>query len=146
MLTAVYTEQAAEALGPAGDGLHAIAEFEPFTGAGEGVAEWRALMERAGVPLNSFAEGGYVAASAFVEALRAIRGEVTRASVTQALRDLGEHRSPLMGTPYAFAEAPAHNPNRAVKVVRLQDGAWETVSQDWLRPDVASDWLAAGAR
>ena len=40
-------------------------------------------MTSAGVPLTSFAQGGYLAATIFVDALRAIDGEITRESVAE---------------------------------------------------------------
>lgn len=132
-LTTAYNEDIGAALAAAGiDGLYANAEFEPFTVRSETLAAWRDLMKQAGVTQSAFAEGGYIAASAFVELLRSIKGDITRESVNRAL-DTFTYQTPLMGTPYTFGTAETHNPNQASKFVRLKAGKWEVVDNEWVR-------------
>ena len=131
-LTSYYTDAIASQLGSAGNGLRANSEFEPYGSDAEALDDWKALMTSSGVPLTSFAQGGYLAATIFVEALRSIDGEVTRESVAQALLDLEPYETPLLGTPYTFGLGDAHAPNQASKFVELRDGAWVTAADDWV--------------
>ena len=68
-LTSNYTDKVAQTLGAAGEGLYANSEFEPYGGSAPSLADWKQTMTAAGVPLNSFAQGGYLAATYFVQAL-----------------------------------------------------------------------------
>ncbi|MEU5868167.1 ABC transporter substrate-binding protein [Nonomuraea sp. NPDC047529] len=134
MTTAPYTEAVAKALGPDGDGMYANAEFEPFTEADSpALKDWRELMTSKNVPLTSFGQGGYLAATYFVDTLRTIKGPITRESVTAAFRALKPVQTPMTGTPYEFGQAARHFSNRAGKIVRLKDGAWHVVTPEWVR-------------
>lgn len=132
MLSAAYTDRIARALGGAGNGMYAVSAFEPFSGSAGALGDWRTLMNAGKVPLNSFSQAGYVAANVMVDALKRVKGEITRQSVTAALRGLKNYRSPLMGSPYNFGSG-ANNPNQSVKIVRLRGGQWVTVNTTWLR-------------
>jgi branched-chain amino acid transport system substrate-binding protein len=131
-LTSNYTDKVAQTLGAAGEGLYANSEFEPYGGSAPSLADWKQTMTAAGVPLNSFAQGGYLAATDFIQALRSIHGEINRESVTAALHALTSVSNPLVGTPYSFAPADKHNSNRASKFVQLKGGTWVTVTPDWI--------------
>ncbi|MCY3616439.1 MAG: ABC transporter substrate-binding protein [Acidimicrobiaceae bacterium] len=132
-LTSGYTEAVAEQLGPTGNGLVLASEFEPFTDLdSEVLADWRTLMNEAGVPLTSFAEGGYLAATIMVGVLEGIEGEITRESVAAALLGFEPVDTGLTGTPYAFGEGDAHGSNRAAKFVELVDGEWVVKTPEWI--------------
>ena len=131
-LTSYYTDSIASQLGSAGNGLRANSEFEPYGSDSPVLDDWRSLMTDAGVPLTSFAQGGYIAATIFVEALRGIDGEITRGSVAEAMRTLEPYETPLLGTPYTFGPGETHAPNQASKFVELRDGEWVTVADDWV--------------
>jgi branched-chain amino acid transport system substrate-binding protein len=131
-LTSNYTDKVAQTLGADGEGLYANSEFEPYGGSSTALADWKQTMTAAGVPLNSFAQGGYLAATDFVQAVRGIKGEINRESVSAALSTLTSVANPLVGTPYSFAPADKHNSNRASKFVQLKGGAWVTVTPDWI--------------
>ncbi|MCY3890028.1 MAG: ABC transporter substrate-binding protein [bacterium] len=131
-LTSYYTDSIASQLGSAGNGLRANSEFEPYGSDSPVLDDWRSLMTDAGVPLTSFAQGGYIAATIFVEALRGINGEITRESVAEAMRTLEPYETPLLGTPYTFGPGETHAPNQASKFVELRDGEWVTVADDWV--------------
>lgn len=132
-LTSGYTAAVAEQLGATGNGLVLASEFEPFTDTDSAaLSDWRALMEEAGVPQTSFAEGGYLAATIMVGVLAGIDGEITRESVAAALLGLEPVDTGLTGTPYAFGEGDAHGSNRAAKFVELVDGAWVVKTPEWI--------------
>ena len=131
-LTSYYTDSIASQLGSAGNGLRANSEFEPYGSDSPALDDWRLLMTDAGVPLTSFAQGGYIAATIFVEALQGIDGEITRESVAEAMRTLEPYETPLLGTPYTFGPGETHAPNQASKFVELRDGEWVTVADDWV--------------
>lgn len=132
-LTSGYTAAVAEQLGATGNGLVLASEFEPFTDTDSAALnDWRALMEEAGVPPTSFAQGGYLAATIMVGVLAGIDGEITRESVASALLGLEPVDTGLTGTPYAFGAGDAHGSNRAAKFVELVDGAWVVKTPEWI--------------
>lgn len=132
-LTSAYTETAYETLKQQGTlGLYANSEFLPFTGDDPALDGWRQTLTDAGVEHTSLSIGGYVSAEILVEVLRGIDGEITRESVTAAFRGLDEVESPLMGMPFTFGDAAAHNPNRASMMVQATETGWETIG-DWVR-------------
>ncbi|GIH70941.1 ABC transporter substrate-binding protein [Sphaerimonospora thailandensis] len=134
MTTAPYTDAVAKALGTDGDGMYANAEFEPFTQAdSSALADWRSLMTEKNVPLTSFGQGGYLAATHLVDTLRSIQGPITRESVAKAFKELKPIESPLTGTPYEFGDAAGHMSNKAGKIVQLEGGQWRVVTPDWVR-------------
>jgi branched-chain amino acid transport system substrate-binding protein len=130
--TSGFTEQVAEALGDAGQGLLANSEFIPFNSDDPALDEWRSIMEANDVPLTSFAIGGYLAAKIIVDTMSGIDGEVTRESVNAALAALESYETPLLGNPYSFGVADAHNPNRSSMIVELVDGTWTTPTGEWI--------------
>lgn len=131
-LTSYYTDAIAGQLGSAGNGLQANSEFEPYGSTSPVLDDWRQLMIDSGVALTSFAQGGYLAATIFVDVLGGIDGEITRESVATALLALNRYDTPLLGTPYSFGDAPIHAPNQASKFVVLRDGAWVTALDEWV--------------
>ncbi|WP_067815655.1 ABC transporter substrate-binding protein [Actinomadura kijaniata] len=136
-LTSTYTDQAARAFGPAGRDVVALSEFEPYSDEDSAAAkDWRALMTERNVPLTSFAQGGYLAATHLVTVLKGIRGDVTRDAVTKAFKGLRPLPSPMTGTPFGFGGGDAHATNLAGKFVRPGNGSWTVLTPDWVRlPD-----------
>lgn len=131
-LASAYTETALEALMQQGTpGLYVNSEFIPFSGDDPALDDLRATLTAADVPLTSLSIGGVVSAEILVDVLRGIDGEITRESVTAAFRALDEISHPLLGMPFTFGEATAHQPNRASVMVQATDAGWETVS-DWV--------------
>lgn len=131
-LTSAYSEAVAETLKEQGTlGLYVNSEFVPFTGDDAELEDWRTTLTNANVPLTSLSEGGYVAAEIMVEVLRGIEGDITAASVSDALRAVGEVEHPLLGMPFIFGDADAHNPNRASLMVQATEDGWVTAS-DWV--------------
>jgi branched-chain amino acid transport system substrate-binding protein len=136
LLTSVYSENYAKAISNAGAGVYVPAEFYPFTDAGSPqTKDWRDLMTKNKIPLTSFSQGGYLAAKYFLDVVRGIKGDVTRESVTKALREMKPVSDPMVGTPYVFGPAATHHDNTAGWPIKLATGTnkWELVAQDWLR-------------
>lgn len=136
LLTSVYSENYAKAIANAGAGVYVPAEFYPFTDAGSPqTKDWRDLMTKNRIPLTSFSQGGYLAAKYFLDVVRGIKGDVTRESVTKALREMKPVTDPMVGTPYVFGPAPTHHDNTAGWPIKLASGTnkWELAGQDWLR-------------
>jgi len=129
-LTSVYSENFAKAIDDAGAGIYVPAEFYPFTEENEINADWRSLMEENDIALTSFSQGGYLAATYFIEALKSIDGDVTRESVTAAVKGMDPVENPMVGDPYEFGVVPT-----AGWPIALKSGtnAWERVADDWFR-------------
>lgn len=132
-LTPPYTAEVAKALGKNGEGMIAASEFEPWSGNSSALADWRKLLTENKIPLTSFGQGGYLAAEIFVNTLKTIKGEITRESVTQAFKTLAPYRTRIIGDPYTFGPANAHNPNRSAKMMVLRNGQWQLHNINWIR-------------
>lgn len=134
-LASTYTVQAAKALGPAGKDVVALSEFEPYTDADSPAnKDWRDTMTRHNVPLTAFAQGGYLAAEHLVTVLRGIKGDITRESVTKAMKDLKPLESDMTGTPFAFGPGKAHASNVAAKFVKPDGkGGWTVLTPEWIK-------------
>lgn len=131
-LTPAYTQNVADLLKADGEGIFAISEFEPWSSRSGMLTDWRNTMLKGNVPLTSFSQGGYVAASVFVTVLRGIEGDIDRESVTHAFKSMKERKVSLMGTPFSFGQAPRHNPNRAAIPVRLEAGKWRVAHWEFI--------------
>lgn len=133
MLTNVYTDEAVAALQAQGTigSVYANSEFLPFTSDDAEVDAWRSTLTDADVKITSLSEGGYVSAQILVDVLRGIDGEITAASVRQALLDAGEVENPLLGMPFVYTDAGGHNPNRASMMVQATEDGWTPVG-DWV--------------
>ncbi|MFY9712266.1 MAG: ABC transporter substrate-binding protein [Microbacterium sp.] len=129
-LTSVYSENFAAAIDNAAGGIYVPAEFYPFTEENEINKEWRDLMTANDIALTSFSQGGYLAATYFIEVLKGIDGDITRESVGEALKNMDPIENPMVGTPYAFG-----TDNTAGWPIVLKSGtnAWEQVADDWFR-------------
>lgn len=133
-LGAAYTSQIAETLGSNGEGIYAMSEFEPWTSRSGQLSRWRDLMMANRVPLTSASQGGYLAAQILVKAMRSIKGEITRESVTRALQQMPPYELPMLGMPFYFGEGRAHHPNQTVIPVQLLSGRWRIAHHEWLKP------------
>ena len=132
-LSSTYTVQAANAIGKVGFPFYSASEFAPYTDptapANEG---WRSLMTAGKIPLTSFSQGGYLAATYLMQVLKSIHGSITRQSVTAALHAMRPVSNPMVGTPWVFGAGHAHNPNSAIQVVVLKTGAWSVAQPGWV--------------
>ena len=135
LLTSVYSENYSKAISDAGAGIYVPAEFYPFTDADSPeTKDWRTLMEANDIPLTSFSQGGFLAATYFIEVVKTIKGDITRESVSKALRGMDPIDNPMVGTPYIFGDGDTHNSNTAGFPVKLLSGTnqWELAADDWL--------------
>ncbi len=137
--TSAYSTAVAEAIGSPDNNTYANSEFEPFTDLDSpALADWIELMNSADVPLTSFAEGGYLAALATIQILESAglsEGDdlaAQRSKVEAAVLGMEPFEHPMLGSPYVFGDAPAHSPNQASKFVQIVDGAWQTVTDDFI--------------
>jgi branched-chain amino acid transport system substrate-binding protein len=138
-LTSVYSDQFAKAAGTVGKGVYVPAEFAPYTSADDPAnKEWRELLSKHDVPLTSFGQGGYLAATYTVEVLKSIEGDITRESVTKAFKAMKDPiANDMAGTPWIFGDAEKHGSNRAGFPVQLLPGstAWQPAKGDKITID-----------
>ncbi|MBN9156508.1 MULTISPECIES: ABC transporter substrate-binding protein [unclassified Microbacterium] len=129
-LTSVYSENFAKAIDDAGAGIYVPAEFYPFTDENAVNKDWRDLMTKNKIPLTSFSQGGYLAATYFIEALKSVKGDITRESVSEAIKSMPAVDNKMIGDPYKFGTIPT-----AGWPIELKSGthAWEKVADDWYR-------------
>jgi len=127
-----YTEGVAKALADSKQPVYIGTEWEPYTETNsEANKDWAATMDKAGLPKTAFSQGGYLAAKIIIDTIRSIDGEVTRDSITAALKAGKEMQYPIAGSPYVFGKAKTHAPMQASKIMQLVDGKWVVKSTDW---------------
>ncbi|MFV0434704.1 MAG: ABC transporter substrate-binding protein [Leucobacter sp.] len=133
-LTSVYSDNFAKALDWTGKGAHIPAEFYPFTEENDINADWRKLMEDNDIALTSFSQGGYLAATFFVEVLSGMEGDITRESVSEALKTMEPLSSDMIAYEYQFEKIAAQDYEPGAWPVKLESGtnAWEKAADDWL--------------
>lgn len=131
-LTPAYTERVAAELKANQLPIYCMAEFEPWSSRSLSLTDWRGMLRRANVPPSSFSQGGYVAAQVLVRALRSIEGDISRESVSAALRSVEKMDLAMIGTPFNIGPGARHNPNRATLPMKLEQGAWRIASPFWV--------------
>lgn len=135
-LTSAYSEQFAQAASFVGKGVYLPAELAPFTDAdNEANADWRALMEEKGIPLNSFSQAGYLSALHFISLIEGIDGDITREAVTEAAKGMtAGFDNPMAGAPWMFGPGDAHQSNNTGWPLVLKPGSdqWENAADDWI--------------
>ncbi|WP_067449678.1 ABC transporter substrate-binding protein [Actinomadura macra] len=134
-LAPIYTAEAAKALGSAGRNVVALSEFEPYSDTRSAAnRDWRDTMTRHGVPLSAFAQGGYLAAQHLVTVLRSIKGDITRESVTRAVKNLKPLDSTMTGMPFTFGTGNSHASNLSAKFVKPDGkGDWTVLTPEWVK-------------
>lgn len=137
-LASGYTEGVASALAQSEQPVYVGTEWEPYTLENEANADWRALMVEAGLEPSAFSQGGYLAGKVITDVIAGIEGEVTRESVSEALRNMAPASYPIAAGPYLFGKGAQDGPMRATKVVKLENGDWSVVTSDWLDVPVAN--------
>lgn len=135
-LTSTYSEQFAQAASFVGKGVYVPAEFSPYTV--DGIAandDWKQLMEKNNIPLTSFGQGGYLAATHFLETLKTIKGDVTHETVAAALKaQTKPSENAMTGTPFIFGPGDSHSSNTAGWPITIRPGSttWESAADDWM--------------
>jgi branched-chain amino acid transport system substrate-binding protein len=133
-LSTAYSAPFATALKTIAPNLIANSEFLPWSGTGTtnpGLSDYLALTHSAGLQPSSFGEGGYLSAEIFAKVVKGITGDITPASVTAAFQNMQPVADPLVGSPFAFGQGTAHQPNQSSQYVELKDGVWQPISTDW---------------
>lgn len=131
-LTPAYTTQTLTALGAQGEGIYAMAEFEPWGSRSLPLNEWRYQMTANKVPLSSLSQGGYMAAQMLVKVLRSISGPITRDTVTKALRSMAPVPSNFTAEPFIFGPGDRHAPNRSALPMQFIEGSWRIAHHEWI--------------
>lgn len=126
-----YTEGVAKALADSKQPIYVGTEWEPYTENNEANADWIKTMDKAGLAKTAFSQGGYLAAKVMIDTISGIDGDVTRETVTSALKEGKELRYSLAGSPYVFGDARAHSPMKSTKIMQLVDGKWVLKTPDW---------------
>ncbi|MBB6486005.1 ABC transporter substrate-binding protein [Rhizobium lusitanum] len=126
-----YTEGVAKALAGSKQPVYVGTEWEPYTENTAANTDWAKTMDKAGLAKTAFSQGGYLAAKVMIDTISGIDGEVTRETVSSALKGGKEMQYSLAGSPYVFGEARAHSPMKATKVMQLVDGKWTVKTPDW---------------
>lgn len=129
-LPSMYSDNFAKAVTEIGQGMYIPVAFYPFTSDNEINAEWRELMTEHDVPLTSFSQGGYLAAKYFIGILETIDGDITRESVTEAIKNAAPIENPMAGQPFEFGVTPLSG---WPIVLKSGTNAWEDAGDDWFR-------------
>jgi branched-chain amino acid transport system substrate-binding protein len=133
MLTSAYTSQAAKALERAGEGIYAMAEFDPWSSGTLQIMGWRRGLIAHQIEPSSLSQGGHMAAQALVHALQGIKGPVHRASVSQALQSMAPWRSGMTHQAFRVAAQGKHELNRSALPMHLDRGRWRIAHPEWIR-------------
>lgn len=133
MLTSGYSDNVLKKLGKGGEGWITNSEFEPYTddkSTSEQLKDFKALMKETKQTETSFAQGGYISATAMVEVLKSIDGDITTESLNTALKAM-DIDTGLMGANFKWIPYEgANQANTTSKIVQIKDGKWVTIS-DW---------------
>ena len=126
--TSCYYPEFAAAVASYAGPVSSAAEFAPLE---EDVnADFRALMDSAGVAQSSFAQGVYLAAQDFLAILASVEGEITAASVTAAAKAQTEpNTNPMRGNGWIFGPGEAHQANASAWEVLVEPGSgvWASI-------------------
>jgi branched-chain amino acid transport system substrate-binding protein len=100
-------------------------ELNTFDSTGADNAAWKGVMAQYGgdAPRDSFSQAGFLAAKIFTDTLRTVRGEITRESVSTAIRAITNYRTDLLCGPWYFGDAAEHNANHAGRAVTITGSA-----------------------
>ncbi|MBB3289062.1 branched-chain amino acid transport system substrate-binding protein [Rhizobium sp. BK347] len=131
-LASGYTEGVAKALADSKQPIYLGTEWEPYTlSDNEANKDWASTMSKAGLPKTAFSQGGYLAAKIMVDTISGINGEVSRDSITAALKAGKELKYPIAGSAYVFGPGKKHSSMQASKIMQLVDGKWTIKTPGW---------------
>jgi branched-chain amino acid transport system substrate-binding protein len=130
----VYDEQFVDAVGKAADGLIASIDYRPLQvdPQPEAMQDWIAAMDEHVAPEDTnlfLSQAGWMAADIFAEALGEIDGDVTAASVTEAVRGITDFDNGMNGNVFDLSpKDPPAAPNHSQFIVEVADGEWTHVA------------------
>jgi branched-chain amino acid transport system substrate-binding protein len=131
-LASGFTEGVATALKDSPQPIYVGTEWEPYTLRNEANAGWLDMVTKAEITPSAFSQAGYLAGQVITGVIEGIDGPVTREAVTNALRTMEPVSYPIAAGPYLFGKGATDGPMRATKVVKLNAGAWDVVTPEWL--------------
>jgi hypothetical protein len=126
-----YSKQFASSVGSSGNGMLDVLELAPTSV--PAVSQMVSDFKSSGIPVSGDAETGWTAAYVFAHVASAIKGSITRSSVTSAFKSLTPFPVPTMGTPFSFGPGNAHNPNQAGWPTMLRNGRYVNQGGKWVR-------------
>lgn len=98
-----YTPAFAKVIPATQPGVIADDQFTPYTNTSDpAVRQYLSIERHYGGAVSEGGEGGYAAASLFIDVLKAIKGPITRASVTAQYKRMRNVSIPLLGTTWSF--------------------------------------------
>jgi branched-chain amino acid transport system substrate-binding protein len=135
-----YSADVPKAIGPYWNKNFAInLEFNPLESKGADNLNWQAVMNSHGAktdPRDTFSQAGYLAARLVTETLLKMDPKkIDRASVTDALRKVGDFRSDILCKPFYVGAGSRHNANNAGPVVVIDGNGFTTDSAGCLMAD-----------
>ncbi len=138
-LTPTYSQEFVDTLNYSGD-IYLPAEFSPWSDPEDpSNDEWLALMEENGIGITSFAQGGYLAAKAFIAILETTDGDLTRESFTEAAKAMTDpmDTNGMIGTPWFFGPGDSHQPNAAgwPLIIKANSGEFTSVGPWFIGTD-----------
>lgn len=108
--------------------VYTYSQFVPYDSTSVAAKTYQDITRGANLPANGTTEAGYIAAYAFVQAVRTVKGPITRASVLAALRHLAPLAVPLLNPRFTFGTASGHQSNTSGLFFVGKDGTWSQVS------------------
>ena len=115
-------------------------EFNTMDSTGPDNVLWQQVMAEYGAkdaPIDSFSQGGFLAAKIAVDALLKLdAASIDRAAVTEAFIGVSNYESDLVCGAWSFGEGEHHNANHTGRIVELNDaGTFEVVKDCFDVPD-----------
>lgn len=136
-----YDLSVPETLGAGWDGkFYVNMEFNDLEAQTPDNANWLAVMDEYGQesdPRDTFAQAGYLAARIAEKALMSLdSANITRESVSAAVRGVKDFKSDIFCAPWYFGEGqPRHNANSTTRMAISEGGKWKVVSDCAPSPD-----------
>jgi branched-chain amino acid transport system substrate-binding protein len=132
--TGIYSPKALAALGPAGEGVYVVANYDVAENGNEFAAELREAIEanHPEAEVDGFAQLGWISAETLLAALDTIDGELTRESLLAAMTDLGEVDSVFLPNPITVnGPLPRNNVSQGL-ILQIADGGYTVISDGFI--------------
>lgn len=138
--TPAYNTEVPKALGPYWNQNLAInLEFVPLESKGADNLNWLGVMAAHAArndPRDTFSQAGYLAARILTETLLKMDpAKINRASVTEALRKVGDFRSDILCKPFYVGSGARHNANNAGPMVVVHGTGFRPAPEGCLTAD-----------
>jgi branched-chain amino acid transport system substrate-binding protein len=129
-----YTTEFAAQLDPALSGrIYVVTDTDFFDSDKPGMRRARSRLENGGVELSPFAVSGELAAQILIDALRRVRGPLSRQTLLAALIQMGPYDTQgLTASPYKFAWPESGRYPSGVHVAVFKDRSWRHATDNWI--------------